>query len=55
MAPQSKRLSHAGSQREDDFVHEAVHKKNLFPVQRVAKIEASWAAAIFFSTFYFFP
>ena len=25
---------------------EAVHKKSLFPVQRVAKIKASWAAAI---------
>ena len=30
-------------------------KEILFPVQRVAKIEASWAAAIFFfSTFLFF-
>ena len=28
-------------------------KKSLFPVQRVAKIEASQAAAIFFSTFFF--
>ena len=36
--------------------HEAVHKKILFPVQRVAKIEASRAAAIFFILhFFFFP
>ena len=34
---------------------QAVHKKNLFPVQRVAQIEASWAAAIsFFPHFFFF-
>ena len=34
--------------------HKAVHKKSLFPVQRVAKIEASRAAAIFFVFFHFF-
>ena len=30
-------------------------KKILFPVQRVAKIEASRAAAIFFPPYFFFP
>ena len=32
----------------------AVHKKSLFPVQRVAKIVASWAAVIFVVFFTFF-
>ena len=33
-------------------IHQAVHKKSLFPVQRVAEIMASRASAIFF---FFFP
>ena len=37
------------------ILSQAVHKKNMFPVQRVNKIEASRAAAVFgfFSHFFF--